>query len=388
MRIPGPQWFVDPYNSAQWRWWDGVQWTGHCAPREMTPANQARAQEPGERTSFVNRDKTVFQPEKATLTVVFVAFRQLGRSDALDSFTRAGAYAYVWHLTEQPQIGQWVMVPGYDGLQPAVVGAIGTPADAQGITLKAVSSLVSQSELNKAAAERGEPLDDGEWLNITGVGDYQKVLAGRLPRHVQVELFPWDRGTSVTARVDGRRVGELPPGVADRLHPVLHARREAGMPPVMVLGQARRGNYVAVYLAVNIPNRDKFTGWISSIAPEGFTQPRPKEERASLHALNKYQDALALLFEKYGSRTRGVEASITWTTTPSGKYAGHPMGLVCLDGTTFAELNAAHPDNWQAIYDDHQAGMPGRLLVNFWQDKGKYGTFAAYRTPQPPNGQP
>ncbi len=280
------------------------------------------------------------------------------------------------------------MVPGRDGLTPAIIGAIGTPADARGHTLKAVSSLVSRATLDKVAAEKGEPLDDAEWVSVSGVGGYQEVLAGRLPRRVRVELFPWDRGTSVTVRVDGQRVGELPVGVADRVHAVLRARREARMPPVVVAGEVRRGDYVPVYLAVNIPSRDKFTGWIASVAPDGFTQPRPKEEEVGLHALSKYQNALAPLFEKYGANSRGVEVSIEWTTTPSGKYAGQPMGLVCLDGATFAELQAAHPDKWQAIYHDHQGGTLGRLLVTFWRHEGKYGAYAVYKTPQHPKGRP
>ena len=321
--------------------------------------------------------------QDAAPVVVLVAFRQLGRSDALASFSRAGAYAYAWNREEQPRIGQWVVVPTDDGHKQAIVGAIGTPADAHGHTLKAVSSLVPQAELDKVAVEKGEPLGTYEWVNITGVGDYQEVLDGTLPRPVQVELFPWDRGGSVTARLDGKRVGELPASVAARVHPVLHARRRAEMPPVIVRGEARRGDYVPVYLAVNIPHRDKFTGWLASITPPGFTQPRPKEEDVNLHALNKYQDALAALFGRYGPKTRGVETRIEWTTTPSGKYAGRPMGIVSVDGIAFAELQAARPDKWQAIHDDHRAETPGRLLVTFWQHEGKHGAFAIYKTPWP-----
>lgn len=132
-------------------------------------------------------------------------------------------------------------MPTCDGHKHAIIGAIGTPADAQGHTLKAVASLVSQAELDKVAVEKGEPLDAYEWVNVTSVGDYQEVLDRKLPYAVQVELFPWERGNSVTARVDGQRVGELPASVATRLHPVLRARRKAGMPPVVVRGEARWG---------------------------------------------------------------------------------------------------------------------------------------------------
>jgi hypothetical protein len=372
--MPGPQWFTDPQSPTQWRWWDGTQWTDHYAPRETPPVTQARAHVPSMR-------------ETPTPTVVLVAFRQLGQSDALARFSREHAYAYTWSLDDPPQIGQWITVPTYDGHKHAVIGAIGTPADAQGHTLKAVASLVSQAELDKMAAEKGEPPETHEWVNVTSVGGYQEVLDRKLPYAVQVELFPWERGNSVTARVDGQRVGELPASVATRLHPVLHARRKAGMPPVMVRGEARRGDYVPIYLAVNIPHRDKFAGWIACITPEGFTRPRPREEDVNLHALNKYEKALAALFGEHGVRTRGIEARIEWTTSPSGKYAGQPKGIVSLDGITFAELHASHPDKWRAIYDDHQMGTPGRLLVKFWKHEGRHGAFAVYKPPQPSKDQ-
>lgn len=38
--ISGPnpaRWCVDPGNPAQWRYWDGAQWTDHVAPRDASP---------------------------------------------------------------------------------------------------------------------------------------------------------------------------------------------------------------------------------------------------------------------------------------------------------------------------------------------------------------
>jgi hypothetical protein len=35
------QWYVDPTNPAQWRWWDGTAWTEHVA--ELRPADQVQA---------------------------------------------------------------------------------------------------------------------------------------------------------------------------------------------------------------------------------------------------------------------------------------------------------------------------------------------------------
>ena len=33
-----PGWYSDPGGNPQWRWWDGVQWTGHVAPAVRGPA--------------------------------------------------------------------------------------------------------------------------------------------------------------------------------------------------------------------------------------------------------------------------------------------------------------------------------------------------------------
>lgn len=46
------------------------------------------------------------------------------------------------------------------------------------------------------------------------------------------------------------------------------------------------------------------------------------------------------------------------------------------------------PDKWLSFYHDHQAGTPGRLLVNFWHQDGKHGAWAVYKTPQIPKSQP
>ena len=34
MSTPPPNWYPDPWDAANYRWWDGVQWTTHTAPRD------------------------------------------------------------------------------------------------------------------------------------------------------------------------------------------------------------------------------------------------------------------------------------------------------------------------------------------------------------------
>lgn len=31
--LPGPNWYADPQDASQLRWWDGYNWTGHTRPR-------------------------------------------------------------------------------------------------------------------------------------------------------------------------------------------------------------------------------------------------------------------------------------------------------------------------------------------------------------------
>lgn len=39
MSIPPPNWYPDPSDSANYRWWDGVHWTPFTAPRDGTQAS-------------------------------------------------------------------------------------------------------------------------------------------------------------------------------------------------------------------------------------------------------------------------------------------------------------------------------------------------------------
>ena len=222
-------------------------------------------------------------------------------------------------------------------------------------------------------------------MNIHRVGKHQGALAGPVPRPVQVELFPWQHGAHVAARVNGSTIGNLSEGFAAHVYGVLVARREAGLPPVTVPGEVRRGDIVPVYLAVNIPHWSKLEGWIQSVAPPGWAPAQPKrrsEEEVRLHASNRYQAALAELFEMYGDRSRSLRASIKWVTKTSGRLAGSTMGFVSRDGIVFAELQAAHPEHWRSIYADFQAGTPGRLLVRFTRDGERFVAIGVYKTPR------
>jgi hypothetical protein len=200
------------------------------------------------------------------------------------------------------------------------------------------------------------PIADDEWVNVHGVGEYQRVLAGMVPCTVQVELFPWDREERVTARVNGQRVGELSDGFAGKVHAVLHARRVTGLAPIIVEGEVRRGDYLPIYLAVRIPHWGRLAAWIESVAPTSWRPRRPAEVPARLHKLGQHQEALVRLFAKYGSRTRGVPAVIRFQPAPTSKYAGQTMGFVSIDEIVFAELNAPAEGSWSDVLADYEAG--------------------------------
>lgn len=222
-----------------------------------------------------------------------------------------------------------------------------------------------------------------DWVSIQGVGDHQKALGGTVPRAVHVELFPWEREQRVTARVGGQRVGELPSSIERSTYAALRARRSAGMPPVVLQGEIRRGDRVPVYLAVALPTVSQLASWAMSIAPEGWSLPRAKQEDVTLQGLHDYQEALATLHQKYGNAKRRPVASIEWTAAQGGKHDGEPLGLVSLDGIVFAEFRPRSPEKWRPLYEDHKAGTPGRLLVSFTKGSGGYGAWAVYKTPQP-----
>lgn len=41
--LPPPDWYTDPEDPAQYRYWDGSQWTDHRSPRHTAPSEQAGA---------------------------------------------------------------------------------------------------------------------------------------------------------------------------------------------------------------------------------------------------------------------------------------------------------------------------------------------------------
>ena len=45
--LPPADWYVDPEDSAQYRYWDGSRWTDHRSPRYGTPGEEARASRDG-----------------------------------------------------------------------------------------------------------------------------------------------------------------------------------------------------------------------------------------------------------------------------------------------------------------------------------------------------
>ena len=206
-------------------------------------------------------------------------------------------------------------------------------------------------------------------LWVGGVGAYQAALA-RMPRDVEVELMPWVRGSDITAKVGGVKVGELP--YSPKLHEVLFARREAGMAAAMFSGEVRDGDYVPRFLAVFVPVGAE----LDALAPAGWVRPIPAESTIKVHRTGAYQDALA---EAHRPNGRRREAEVTFGLTESGKYAGEVCGTVSLGGAVIGELSAAYGDKWALIYEDQAAGISGRLLVDVQNLGDKYAVAAVYK---------
>ena len=185
---------------------------------------------------------------------------------------------------------------------------------------------------------------------VRGVGRHQELLAGP-PRRVRVELMPWVRGDTITAKIGGERVGEI--DYSPALHQTLLAMSKAGLPPLIVEGEVRRGDVVPRYLAVALPNPVE----LKSLAPKGW---EPAESLINVHMTTHYQDALHAL---YRAKTRRREAQVTFRDHEGGKYAGKPEGVISLDGQIIGELSAGADVKWSIIHEDRQAGIPGRLMV-------------------------
>ncbi|MCC2334095.1 hypothetical protein [Cellulomonas wangsupingiae] len=88
--------------------------------------------------------------------VVVVAFRELTAPDPLRHFSPESGYAYLWPFAQEPQVGQWAIAPGLDGPASVVVGAIGLPAGARGMTLKALSGLIPPAQVQRARDEAAQ----------------------------------------------------------------------------------------------------------------------------------------------------------------------------------------------------------------------------------------
>lgn len=110
--------------------------------------------------------KTVGTPSRPPrrVSVVTVAFRDLGTRDPLKNFSSEHGYAYVWPFAEEPRIGRWAIVDGWDGPSTVVVGALGLPESARGIELKPLRRLIPEAEVVAAQAQRDSPAH--AWLDL------------------------------------------------------------------------------------------------------------------------------------------------------------------------------------------------------------------------------
>jgi hypothetical protein len=213
--------------------------------------------------------------------------------------------------------------------------------------------------------------------HVGGVGRHQAILAGPV-RRVMVELMPWEKGDTITAKINGERVGEL--SYSTELHRVLLAMRKDGLPPVVVDGEVRRGDVVPRYLAVALPGLVELKG----LAPVGWA---PAENPINVHKGKNYQESLRAL---YKPKMRHREAQVTFRAHVGGKYDGKPEGVVTLDDQVIGELSTNSDEKWSIILQDQNSGVPGRLMVLIHPGHGgqsegtsPYYVEAVYRRTKP-----
>lgn len=204
-------------------------------------------------------------------------------------------------------------------------------------------------------AKMPSPIDT--MTKVRGVGRHQELLAGPV-RRIRVELMAWERGDTITVKIDGERVGEI--DYAPALHHALLAMRKDGHPPVVVDAEVRRGDSVPRYLAVVLPDPAAFT-------PLPLKRRAPAESAVNVHMTSHYQDALKALY-KTGGRRR--EAQVTFRAHEGGKHAGRPEGVITLEDQIIGELSANADDKWSILFEDRNSGIPGRLMVRIWPGHG------------------
>lgn len=110
--------------------------------------------------------KKVAEPSQ----VVTVVFRDPTAPDPLANFSPDHGYAYLWPFPETPRIGDWAVAPGLDGPASVVIGSLGLPASAHGMTLKPLLRRIPTEEVARVRAEHDAVTH--QWL------DHARQLVG------------------------------------------------------------------------------------------------------------------------------------------------------------------------------------------------------------------
>jgi hypothetical protein len=78
MSSPPQNWYPDPWDAANYRWWDGAQWTSHTAPRDAGQIFElARAAEPATQTFPVMENAWMFAAGHRSQTVAVPTLAEL-----------------------------------------------------------------------------------------------------------------------------------------------------------------------------------------------------------------------------------------------------------------------------------------------------------------------
>jgi hypothetical protein len=170
---------------------------------------------------------------------------------------------------------------------------------------------------------------------------------------VKVELMPWKQGDTITAKINGKRVGEL--DYSDQLRTVLAAMAAQGVPSVVVDGEVRRGDVVARYLVAL---------WSLGTAhpvPAGLGSKGDRDQHSDDDPAPRRARRRRLRPER-----RVPGGRVTFGTHSGGKFDGQTEGAITLDGSVIGELSAGHDEKWGRIHEDQESGISGRLMVRIY----------------------
>ena len=147
------------------------------------------------------------RPRRQRVKAVQVAFRT--PAQARYPLPKEG-YTYKWRLRDVPDVGDWVIVPGFDGHSLAVIVALDAGVSAKGLSLSSVARMATPSEISQFLGEvdalhAAKKRDEADWLDMARAKAGLPV-ARKLPARVPsgFDAIPPKSGTITGQRAKDR----------------------------------------------------------------------------------------------------------------------------------------------------------------------------------------